>query len=226
MTETRAGLLQEIKMRGSATHAELADALDMTGEAVRQHLAVLVDQGLLVSERVARAGRGRPALAYRLTDAGEERFPRFYDALTLTLMRTLGERFGEDGLRAVLADITDRQVAEWQPKLDDKTLEQRIDALRGLYFDEDPFTEVQRDDDGAMLVEHNCPYLAAAVDEPRLCSVTLSTMKRLLGVEVERTERFQHGDGRCVFRIRHREPVDAAFRFDLEPGRSGHGRSD
>ena len=67
-----------------------------------------------------------------------------------------------------------------------------------------------------MLIEHNCPYLTAAMHEPRLCSVTISTMKRLLGVEVERTERFQQGDGRCVFRIRQGRPVPDNFRFDWE----------
>ena len=70
-----------------------------------------------------------------------------------------------------------------------------------------------------MLIEHNCPYLSAAMDEPRLCSVTLSTMKRLLGVEVERTERFQRGDGRCVFRIRADQRVSKQFRFDWEDAR-------
>ena len=116
----------------------------------------------------------------------------------------------------VLAEITDRQVDHWQEALRGKALRERIDALRGIYFDRDPFTEVQTDDEGAMLVEHNCPYLTAAQDEPRLCSVTVSTMKRLLGVEVERTERFQRGDGRCVFRIRADQAVPDDFRFGWE----------
>ena len=152
----------------------------------------------------------------RLTPAAEEQFPKFYDALTVTLIRTLGEKYGAEGLRVVLAEITDRQVDHWQEALRGKALRERIDALRGIYFDRDPFTEVQTDDEGAMLVEHNCPYLTAAQDEPRLCSVTVSTMKRLLGVEVERTERFQRGDGRCVFRIRADQAVPDDFRFGWE----------
>lgn len=217
MTDARADLLRELKLRGRATQAELAEALRITGEAVRQQLAALVEQGLVRADTRAPDGRGRPALEYRLEEAAEAHFPKFYDALTLTLIRSLGERYGEEGLRLVLADITDKQVAAWQPKLKGKPLDRRIHALRGLYFDEDPFTEVRRDDDGAMLIEHNCPYLTAAKDEPRLCSVTVSTMKRLLGVEVERTERFQQGDGRCVFRIRDDKPVAKRFRFGWEP---------
>lgn len=214
--ERQLDVLREIKFRGGATTGELAEALDITREGVRQKLAQLEDEGLVRGGTRPGAGRGRPSHVYTLTEAAEALFPKFYDALTVTLVRTLGERYGEEGLREVLSDITDRQVADWSPELQGKALHERIDALRGIYFDEDPYTEVQRDEEGAMLVEHNCPYLTAALDEPRLCSVTVSTMKRLLGVEVERTERFQHGDGRCVFRIRDKQPVPGRFRFDWE----------
>lgn len=217
---TRQRLLRELKFRRGATQAELADALGLTREAVRQQLAALETEGLAASVAQASAGRGRPTLLYRLTDAAEDEFPKFYDALTVTLVRALGEQVGEAGMRRVLAQVTDQQVAQWQPVLEGKSLLERMDALRGVYFDADPFTEVREDNDGVMLVEHNCPYLAAARDEPRLCSVTVSTMKRLLGVDVERTERFQQGDGRCVFRVRQGTKTPKDFRFDWEPERS------
>lgn len=215
---TRGDILRELKRTRGATPAELAERLGVTREAVRQQLAQLAERGWVAGEPRPTAGRGRPVRVFRLTDAAEEQFPKFYDALTVTLVRTLGDKYGAEGLRTVLAEITDRQVSDWQPALRNKGLRERIDALRGIYFDEDPYTEVAVDDDGAMLIEHNCPYLTAARDEPRLCSVTISTMKRLLGVEVERTERFQHGDGRCVFRIRAGRPVAPDFRFDWEDG--------
>lgn len=215
-TSTRQDILREIKMRGSASQAELANAFGISREAVRLQIAQLEQLGWVASESASSQGRGRPANRWTLTTAGEETFPKFYDALTVNLLKTMGEKLGETGLRDVLTDITDQQVATWLPKLDGKPLKKRINALRGIYFDKDPFTTVQRDSDGAMLIEHNCPYLSAAMEEPRLCSITLSTMKRLLGVKVERTERFQHGDGRCVFRIREDEPVPKRFRFEWE----------
>ena len=213
---TRGDILHELKRTRGSTPAELAAALGVTREAIRQQLAQLTAKGWVRATPQPAAGRGRPVRVYRLTDAAEEQFPKFYDALTVTLVRTLGEKYGAEGLRTVLAEITDRQVADWEPALRDKDLRARIDALRGIYFDDDPYTKVATDADGAMLIEHNCPYLTAARDEPRLCSVTISTMKRLLGVEVERTERFQHGDGRCVFRIREGRQVPKGFRFDFE----------
>lgn len=215
-SSTRQRILHELKLRGGASRSALAEDLSLTREAVRQQLAQLETQGLVQAETQPATSRGRPTHIYKVTTAGEEAFPKFHDALTVTLLGALGETFGDKGLRSVLSRITDQQVALWQPRLEGKTLHQRLEALRGLYLDADPFTDVQQDADGAMLIEHNCPYLTAATSEPRLCSVTISTMKRLLGVEVERTERFQRGDGRCVFRIREDQPVDDDFRFAWE----------
>lgn len=213
---TRHDILRELKLRGSASHVELAEHCGISREGIRQQMAQLESLGWVRKETHAARGRGRPAGRWTLTPKGEEEFPRFYDALTITLLRTVGERLGDEGLRDVLASITDQQVDAWQPRLEGKPLKARIEALRGIYFDQDPFTSVARDKDGAMLIEHNCPYLSAAMSEPRLCSVTLSTMKRLLGVEVQRTERFQQGDGRCVFRIREERTVPRRFRFAWE----------
>jgi len=213
---TRRDILHELKLRGSASQAELAARFGLSREGIRQQIAQLEALGWVRKQTAATHVRGRPAGRWMLTSEGEEEFPRFYDALTVSLLRTMGERLGSEGLRDILSGLTDRQVVAWQPSLEGKTLNDRIDALRGIYFDHDPFTTVERDADGAMLVEHNCPYLTAAMDEPRLCSVTISTMKRLLGVEVERTRRFQQGDGRCVFRIREDRRVPEAFRFEWE----------
>lgn len=213
---TRGEILRELKLRGDASQAELAEHFDISREGIRQQMAQLEELGWVRRLPAESRGRGRPAGRWALTPVGEEQFPRFYDELTVSLLQTVGDTLGGDALREVLANLTDQQVAAWQPVLAGKSLEERIEALRGIYFDQDPFTTVERDAEGAMLIEHNCPYLTAAMHEPRLCSLTISTMKRLLGVDVERTERFQQGDGRCVFRIRRQHPVAADFRFDWE----------
>jgi predicted ArsR family transcriptional regulator len=50
---------------------------------------------------------------------------------------------------------------------------------------------------------------------PALCSVSVSALTRLLGVRVHREEKFQNGDGRCVFRVHANEPV-TDWTFTLE----------
>ena len=52
---------------------------------------------------------------------------------------------------------------------------------------------------------------------PALCSVSVNALSRLLGVRVAREEKFQNGDGRCVFHAYTEEPIDAStWEFTLE----------
>ena len=89
--------------------------------------------------------------------------------------------------------------------------------LRGFYFEGDPFTSVERVDSETILVERNCPFQKVAMARPQLCSTTVSTLTRLLGVRVERRRRFQNGDGRCTFHVLADQPIDpASFRFAFE----------
>ncbi|MCG8432856.1 MAG: winged helix-turn-helix transcriptional regulator, partial [Gammaproteobacteria bacterium] len=119
-SKTRADILQELKQRRSASQSELAELLGMTREAVRQHLALLEQEGWV--RRVTREteGRGRPTQEYRLTEIAESHFPKFYDQLTLELVESLAEKFGEAGLKTILAELADKQVAAWQPRLKEK----------------------------------------------------------------------------------------------------------
>ncbi len=58
-----------------------------------------------------------------------------------------------------------------------------------------------------------CPRIARA-----LCSVTVSVLRRLLGRDVVRTERFQEGNGRCVCKVLPESQVEGeSALFDWEP---------
>lgn len=228
LPETRSALLRYLKMHGQATLLEMANYLDITREAVRQQLASLENDGWIhrtvkkVSgqepgkEPGKSLSRGRPTALFTLTPAGDHLFPKFYDVLSLELLDTLVETLGPDALRQMLAKLTDKQVAHWQEKLRDLSLEERIKALTGFYFEQDPFTHVETDERGYLLVERNCPYLNLATQRPQLCSVTVSALNRLLGVRVHREAKFQDGDQRCAFRVLSDQPLSEDYRFEFE----------
>jgi predicted ArsR family transcriptional regulator len=117
-----------------------------------------------------------------------------------------------------LAAIADSQVAAWKDRLAGKSLEQRIEILRGFYLEEDPFTSVEESDGNLVLIERNCPFQNVASSEPRLCSTTVSTLSRLLGCKVVRKQRLQNGDGRCAFHVLRDQPIDTEHcQFEFEP---------
>jgi predicted ArsR family transcriptional regulator len=150
---------------------------------------------------------GRPANAFRLTAAGDHLFPKHYDQLADALIDAIASDLGEGALQAILAHVTDTRVAAFEENLRGLALPDRVAALRDLYVAGDPHVSVERTADGFRLIERNCPYYNVAMARPALCSTSVNMLRRLLGVRVEREERFQHGDGRCTFRVFAKEPA-------------------
>ncbi len=187
---------------------------------MRQQLLQLQREGWVDSavEKSATPGRtGRPAARYRLSDAGDHLFPKHYDALSVAVIDAVGGELGEEAALRVLARVSNDRVALVAPALEGLSLEEKVQALKSWYLTDDPYMEVARDGDDFRLIERNCPFYNAAMRRPALCSVSVHALTRLLGHRVEREERFQHGDGRCVFRVLANEPVDAnAWEFRLE----------
>jgi len=216
--DTRQAMLSYIKHKGSATASEIAGHMHITREGARQQLQTLEREGWIARAQRPRSEKaGRPAVAFAITAAGDHLFPKNYDNLSLTLVDAVADRLGEKALDTLLTDVTDQQVKHWEPKLAGKSLPERIKSLKDLYYEDDPYTSMKKDGRDYVLVERNCPFLNVAMKRPRLCSVTISTLTRLLGVRVVREERFQDGHRRCVFRILADEPVDTRrFRFILE----------
>ncbi len=216
LPEARQTLLQAIKHAGQASAGDLAEQLGQTREACRQQLQVLQQQGLVTSRRKPGKGAGRPTLLFYLTNLGENLFPKHYDRLTVLLVDTVTEELGETQLKNILGAVTDRQVAEWRSQMEGLPLKEKLEKLKNFYFENDPYTRVVEDQDGLWLVEENCPFLNLALQRPALCSVTVSTLQRLLGVKVKREKRFQSGDGHCAFHVLADQPIEDSFRFELE----------
>lgn len=216
----RRAILLYLKQDGPTTMSKLASRLKVTKEAVRQQLALLHKEGWLQKEvlREAKARSGRPTVRYMLTTAGDHVFPKAYDALAVELLETVGRQLGPDALRQLLSAFTENRVKKWQSLLEGKTLPEKLKALKELYLSKDPFTSVEEVPGGYRLVENNCPFLNVATQQPALCSVTVSMLTRLLGVQVVREERFQSGNGRCVFHVFADKPVNPKnSRFQWEP---------
>lgn len=221
ISDVQQQILTFIKQQGETTNAAIANQLNVSYEAVRQQLRQLEAAQLVVARKKRPEGQrvGRPTRVYTLSPTGDHLFPKAYDELAVELIDTLAAALGTEALRQVLASLTDENVRQWAPHLQDKSLLERLEALKGIYLEDDAYMEVDKDETSGelRLVERNCPFLNVASRRPALCSVTVSTLSRLLGHTVTREKRFQDGDGRCVFRVQLNQQVDTdAFRFAFE----------
>ncbi len=217
--DVRGAVLAFLKHRHGGAVADVAAHLRISYEGARQHLKQLENEGL-IERRLVRPGRaaaGRPVSRYALTPSGDHVFPKYYDQLAVELIDTLVGRLGTPALKQVLGALTDNRVRAWAPRLQGKSLQERVAALQAVYRDGDPYMSVETGRDGIRLIERNCPFLNVASRRPALCSVTVRALERLLGVRVVREERFQSGHGRCAFRVLADEPINLKrYRFTLE----------
>jgi predicted ArsR family transcriptional regulator len=222
LPDSRRAILISLKRQGPSTIAQLADQLQLTGEAVRQQLLQLQREGWIAAKvgwPHERARTGRPATGYTLTEAGDHLFPKSYDLLNVMVIDAIGDELGSDAAKRVLARVCDERVAATEGSVRGLPLRQRVEILKGLYFESDPYMESEEVEGGFRLIERNCPFFNTAMRRPVLCSVSVNALSRLLGVRVMREEKFQDGAGRCVFRIYADEPIDPAsaeFRLESE----------
>ena len=117
---TRQRVARSILHHGPSTAAELAGRLGLTQAAVRRHLDALAAEGL-VEPREKRVhgsrGRGRPAKAFALTDAGRGAFDQAYDELAVEALRWIERAAGggEGGAAAVMAFARERADIRPEP---------------------------------------------------------------------------------------------------------------
>ena len=220
LPDSRRAILLALKRQGPSTIATLAEELQLTGEAVRQQLLQLQREGWIearVTRSTERGRTGRPATSYSLTEAGDHLFPKRYDTLNVEMMDAIEEELGPDALKRILERLTNDKVGLTEPFLRPMTISERMQALKSWYLKNDPHMELEQAEGGFRLIERNCPFINTAMNRPALCSISVNALTKVLGVRVAREDKFQNGDGRCVFRVYANEPVDAAtYEFRLE----------
>lgn len=211
LPDSRRAILLALKRQGSATIAQLAEELELTGEAVRQQLLQLQREGWIEAKvmRAADRGRtGRPATSYVLTAAGDHLFPKHYDVLNVQMLDAVEGELGPEAAKRVLKRVADDKAAATEPALRGLNLEQRMHRLKDWYLTGDPYMNVEKVDDGFYLVERNCPFINTAMTRPALCSISVNALSKLLGVKVVREQKFQDGAGRCVFHVYANEKIE------------------
>jgi predicted ArsR family transcriptional regulator len=201
---TRRAIINLLKQSGPSDSQELSERLGVSAMAVRQHLYALQDEQLVTYQEEPRA-MGRPAKLWQLTPAADRLFPDGYAELTLSLINSVTEAFGEAGLDRLLDVRSRQQVAAYQGQMSNQdSFEERLETLAILRTNEGYMAEVQPLADGSfLLIENHCPICAAAAACTGLCAKELEVFQSVLGedVKVERTEHIVAGARRCAYQV-------------------------
>ena len=197
-------ILFQLKTRGPAETLALAGALDISRQAVLQHLERLVAGGL-VDHLDERRGVGRPRRVWSLTPAAQSRFPDTHAQLTLEMLEALRAEFGEAGVERMIARREQATATAYvQAMANAGGLEARVARLAEIRTAEGYMADWTSDPGGGfLLVENHCPICAAAAACQGFCRAELEVFREALGpgVNVERTDHILAGARRCAYRI-------------------------
>lgn len=201
---SRQRILNLLKMEGPRTAAQLAESLGITPMGARQHLAILHEEGLVRSVE-QRQSVGRPAHVWSLTGEAHQRFSDSHGELAVSLLDSMRETFGEDGLQRLLQQRLAQQLAGYRSRMEGaRSASDRVRALCDIRSEEGYMAEWWQEGSDFYLAENHCPICEAARSCPGLCNNELELFRDALGdgYSVERREHLLEGTRRCVYRIR------------------------
>lgn len=200
-------LLQLLKTRGPQQAADAGKVLGTTAEAARQQFTKLALSGLVEAYSQSR-GVGRPNQYWQLTTAGHARFPDTHSELTVQLIDSVRETFGEAGIEQLLKTREQQSLETCGQALNGaRNLRERVERLTAIRSREGYMAEFEQRPDGSFLfTENHCPIYAAAASCQSFCRAELSLFKQVLQAEVERTEHILHGARCCAYIIKPQNP--------------------
>jgi len=208
---TRDRVARTVLEHGPVTAAEVACRLGVTPAAVRRHLDALEAAGLVQAREprpAAARGRGRPARAYVLTDAGHASMSTGYDDLAASAMAFLAEQLGPQAVEAFAARRVGELEQRYAPRVDEAgdDVDARTEALAQALAD-DGYAASARPvrgpggDVGTQLCQGHCPVQHVAARFPQLCDAETEVFSRLLGVHVQRLATLAGGAHVCTTHI-------------------------
>jgi predicted ArsR family transcriptional regulator len=203
-SKTRRRIVKMLKTDGPLDSATLAERIGVSAMAIRQHLYTLQDQKM-VTAKARPVPLGRPAKYWELTRKADRLFPDAYAELSVSLIDSLNDAFGADGLQRILERRTARQQASYSARiLAAMPLRRKLQKLAEIRTEEGYMAEVRSEGAGQYLfIENHCPICAAASRCMGLCANELMLFRTILGpgTNVERVEHILAGERRCAYRI-------------------------
>lgn len=196
-------LLFLIKTRGPQTAVALGELVGTTSVAVRQHMEKLAQLGLVISDD-RRESVGRPKKYWQLTDKGSQRFPDRHADLTVEMIKSILETFGDDGLAQLISKREQRSLELYKMKIANAAdLGVKVKSLAKIREAEGYMAEVELVDGGYLLHENHCPICIAATTCQGFCKSELKLFQEVLGegADVRRESHIVSGARRCTYRI-------------------------
>src|SRR3989344_759876 len=167
---------------GGMSIDELAEHLAVTRTAIRQHLAALERDGLVLRGETRPTGR-RPEQLYQLTDHAREQFPRQYQLLASALIDEVADIIGPEALATLMRNLGRKLALDREQQVVDET--KIVQHMNQAVYEAEVFFRSSGDQE---IVAHNCVFHRLPAAHPGVCELDLALIGALGGAEVEHTE--------------------------------------
>lgn len=201
---TAGQILEYLLRNGPSSIKDLEQALAVTATAVRQQLASLTAEGLVVAVQ-ERRGVGRPRNVYKLTERSYSLFACYCDELALSLIGEVLETEGTDKLRYLLSRVGNKLALQYGRQLRGEAVGDRVRELSALLDRRGIRADFEHNGDVIILHEYNCPYHDLASVHRDVCEMERDAFAQALGTEVVLGNCIQDGHHSCQFLVSNRQ---------------------
>lgn len=180
---------------------ELAAALDISRNAVQQHLTVLERDGYIQVGVLSKTA-GRPVRSFVLTESGVNYFPKQYAWFSELLLADLKKQMGAEGLQRYLEQLSANLAQGFLPQFSGKPMEERVVELLKIMDALGFKARSGEDATQAPFIEAcHCIYHDLAQKHQEVCAFDRTLIATLLETNIEQEECMAMGGTVCRFKI-------------------------
>ncbi|MBI3914727.1 MAG: Rrf2 family transcriptional regulator [Chloroflexi bacterium] len=200
MSNVRQVVLETLRKQGPLPIEEIAHSAKLSTLAMRYHLGILQEQGLITAQEGEPCGVGRPAARFALADCACAQLPQQYGWLSASLLGELNATIGEKRTRGFLRDAG-KAAAQTAGVTKDAPPRKRVERAAKFLNQRGYMAGWKQTDDGMTINICNCPYQDVARQHPELCEMDSAMIGELVGAPVEMQCCMLSQSRTCEFRV-------------------------
>ncbi|WP_413288055.1 helix-turn-helix transcriptional regulator [Bdellovibrio sp. HCB337] len=190
-----------------ATLDELAEYLQITKTAAKEHLIKIDGLGLLTYQD-QKGSVGRPRRYYMLSEKGNETFPRQYSWLSNIILELLSEEMGSQKTTKMMERLADKVSESMKSRFENAETSAEMMGEIAKALNELGYRATLKQSDlrkGAIIEATNCVYHSVAKAHPELCRFDIRFIEKASGgMNVKLESCIARGGSTCRFCIKRK----------------------
>ena len=191
-----------LKNRAGLSIDELATTLDISRNAVQQHISSLEKNEYIQTGELKKTA-GRPVRTFILTEIGLNYFPKQYAWFSELILTDLKEEMGSEAFKKYLQKLGGNLAQSLLPRFEGKQTAERIAELITIMEElgYQASSNVDTATDDQFINACNCIYHDLAQKHNEICELDKKLISTLIDKDIELVECMADGEHVCKFKV-------------------------